>query len=205
VKRSTFQLDIALQSFSSGGMVILKDAIHRENEGDLVIAAQSVTPKAIQFMTQYGGGLICLPMKKSMTKKLDLKLMPRNHLKNHETPFYCAFTESIDAVSGITTGISAFDRAKTISVAIDPITKSNDLRKPGHIFPLQAHEGGLYARKGHTEASIHLCQLCNLIPAAVICEIINANGTMARSNDLEKFSLVHQIPILDIALLCHTL
>jgi 3,4-dihydroxy 2-butanone 4-phosphate synthase/GTP cyclohydrolase II len=185
----------ALEAIRNGRMIIIIDDEDRENEGDLMVAAEKVTPEIINFMSRYGRGLICLPLTKQRVQELHLPLMVGENTSRFET----AFTVSIDAKEGVSTGISAFDRAKTIETAIAPSTQPPDLVRPGHIFPLQAKEGGVLARAGQTEAAVDLARLAGLIPAGVICEIMNEDGTMARLPQLEKFSAAHGIPILTIA------
>ncbi len=185
----------AIQAVKSGKLIILVDDEDRENEGDLMAAAEKITPDIINFMAKHGRGLICLSLTREKLKQLDLPLMVSDNTARFET----AFTVSIDCREGITTGISAFDRAKTILTAIDPNTKPSDLARPGHIFPLQAKEGGVLQRAGQTEASIDVTKLAGLYPAGVICEIMNEDGTMARMPELEEFSQTYDIPILTIA------
>ncbi len=194
-KPKTVSVEKAIQCVKDGQLIIIVDDEDRENEGDLMVAAEKVTPEIINFMTKKGRGLICLPLTKERLKELDLPLM----VTDNTARFGTAFTVSIDAKEGITTGISAHDRAKTIQVAIDPKTKPSDLARPGHIFPLQARDGGVLERAGQTEAAVDLARLAGMIPAGVICEILNEDGTMARMPQLEKFSQEHQIPILTIA------
>lgn len=176
-------------------MIIIVDDEDRENEGDLMVAAEKVTPEIINFMSKHGRGLICLPMTEKRLKDLNLPLMVQDNTARFQT----AFTVSIDAKQGITTGISAHDRAKTILTAIHRKTKANDLARPGHVFPLQARDGGVLERAGQTEASVDIARLAKLIPAAVICEIMNEDGTMARLSQLKRFAQAHDIPILTIA------
>jgi 3,4-dihydroxy 2-butanone 4-phosphate synthase/GTP cyclohydrolase II len=185
----------AIEAVREGRMIIIVDDEDRENEGDLMVAAERVTPEVINFMSRYGRGLICLPLAKERLEELHLPLMVGENTSRFET----AFTVSIDAKDGVTTGISAFDRAKTIQVAIAPATRPTDLVRPGHIFPLQAREGGVLARAGQTEAAVDLARLAGLVPAGVICEIMNEDGTMARLPQLDKFSAAHGIPIMTIA------
>lgn len=173
-----------LQDFRNGRMVVLVDAEDRENEGDLVIPAQMATPDAINFMAKHGRGLICLSLTQARASELQLDFMVRGNGSRNRT----AFTQSIEAADGITTGISAGDRAHTIAVAIDPTKAADDIVSPGHVFPLIAREGGVLIRAGHTEASVDLARLAGLLPAAVICEIMNDNGTMARVPDLLTFA-----------------
>ncbi|MBM3285312.1 MAG: bifunctional 3,4-dihydroxy-2-butanone-4-phosphate synthase/GTP cyclohydrolase II [Candidatus Aminicenantes bacterium] len=191
----TASVEEALEQIKAGSLIIIVDDEDRENEGDLMVAAEKVTPEIINFMTLYGRGLICLPLTGKRLEELDLPLMVRENTSRFET----AFTVSIDARNGVTTGISAHDRARTIQVAIDANSKPSDLVRPGHIFPLQAREGGVLARAGQTEAAVDLARLAGLNPAGVICEIMNEDGTMARMAQLEKFSQKHGIPILTIA------
>jgi 3,4-dihydroxy 2-butanone 4-phosphate synthase/GTP cyclohydrolase II len=192
---SVIPVEKALDAVLSGGLIIIVDDEDRENEGDLMVAAEKITPEIINFMSRYGRGLICLPLTKSRLEELRLPLMVRDNTSRFET----AFTVSIDAKEGISTGISAFDRARTVRVAIDPAARPSDLVRPGHIFPLEAREGGVLARAGQTEAAVDLARLAGLYPAGVICEIMNEDGTMARLPELEKFSREHGIPILTIA------
>lgn len=185
----------AIKTVQSGGVIIIVDDEDRENEGDLMVAAEKVTPQVINFMTKHGRGLICLPLTKERLKELDLPLM----VTDNTAPFRTAFTISIDAKKGVTTGISAYDRAKTVLAAINPKTRPSDLVRPGHIFPLQAKDGGALERAGQTEAAVDMARLAGLKPAGVICEIMNEDGTMARMPQLEEFSQAHNIPILTIA------
>jgi 3,4-dihydroxy 2-butanone 4-phosphate synthase/GTP cyclohydrolase II len=191
----TATVDKALEFVKAGHLIIIVDDEDRENEGDLMVAAVKITPEIINFMTRFGRGLICLPLTGQRLEELRLPLMVRENTSRFET----AFTVSIDAKEGVTTGISAYDRAKTIQAAIDPKTKPSDLVRPGHIFPLQAKEGGVLARAGQTEAAVDLARMAGLIPAGVICEIMNDDGTMARMPQLEEFNARHHIPILTIA------
>jgi 3,4-dihydroxy 2-butanone 4-phosphate synthase/GTP cyclohydrolase II len=184
-----------IQTVKKGRMIIIVDDEDRENEGDLMVAAEKVTPETINFMTKHGRGLICLPLTKERLKELNLPLMVQDNTASFQT----AFTVSIDAKKGITTGISAHDRAKTILTAIHPKTKANDLARPGHIFPLQAKDGGVLERAGQTEASVDITRLARLTPAGVICEIMNEDGTMARLSQLKRFAQIHDIPILTVA------
>jgi 3,4-dihydroxy 2-butanone 4-phosphate synthase/GTP cyclohydrolase II len=184
----------AISELQAGRMVILMDDEDRENEGDLVIAADHITPLAINFMSRFGRGLICLPMAQELVDKLALPMMAHNN----RSPYGTAFTVSIEAATGVTTGISASDRARTIKVAIDPKSGPDDVISPGHIFPLRAHPGGVLKRPGQTEGSIDLMRLAGLSPAAVICEIINEDGTMSRRDDLALFSKQHNIPLVTV-------
>ena len=185
----------AIQQVRAGRLIIIVDDEDRENEGDLMVAAQKVTPAVVNFMSKHGRGLICLPLTRERLEKLQLPPMVADNTARFQT----AFTISIDAKKGVTTGISAYDRAKTILTAIDPKTKPSDLARPGHIFPLQAQGGGVLARAGQTEAAVDLARLAGLRPAGVICEIMNEDGTMARMPQLEAVGREHGIPILTIA------
>jgi 3,4-dihydroxy 2-butanone 4-phosphate synthase/GTP cyclohydrolase II len=180
-----------IEEARNGRMFILVDDEDRENEGDLVIPAQMATPNAINFMAKYGRGLICLTLTPSRIEELGLPLMAGRNLSRHST----AFTVSIEAREGVTTGISAADRARTISVAIDPTKNRSDIVIPGHVFPLMARDGGVLVRAGHTEASVDLARLAGLYPAGVICEIMNDDGTMARMPDLVAFAQRHALKI----------
>jgi 3,4-dihydroxy 2-butanone 4-phosphate synthase/GTP cyclohydrolase II len=175
----------------NGRMFILVDDEDRENEGDLVIPAQMATPDAINFMARHGRGLICLAMSKQRVEQLELGLMSRNNGTRHET----AFTVSIEAREGVTTGISAADRARTISVAIDGTKGKDDIVTPGHVFPLVAKDGGVLVRAGHTEAAVDVARLAGLNPSGVICEIMKDDGTMARLDDLIAFAQLHNLKI----------
>lgn len=175
----------------NGRMFILVDHEDRENEGDLVIPAQMATPEAINFMATYGRGLICLSLPASRIEALGLPLMSPKNSSRHET----AFTLSIEAREGVTTGISAHDRARTISVAIDPTKGPADIATPGHVFPLRARDGGVLVRAGHTEAAVDVSRLAGLNPSGVICEIMNEDGTMARLPDLVAFARRHNLKI----------
>ena len=179
----------------NGRMFILVDDEERENEGDLVIPAQMATPEAVNFMAKFGRGLICLALTRERLQQLDLPMMPRHNTSRHQT----AFTVSIEARDGVTTGISASDRARTVSVAIDPTKGPNDIVCPGHVFPLEAREGGTLVRAGHTEAAVDVARLAGLNPSGVICEIMNEDGTMARMPDLVKFAQFHGLKIGTIA------
>ncbi|MDX1578088.1 MAG: bifunctional 3,4-dihydroxy-2-butanone-4-phosphate synthase/GTP cyclohydrolase II [Gemmatimonadota bacterium] len=188
----------AIQRIREGRLVIVADDEDRENEGDLVCAAELVTPETINFMCTHGRGLICLTLAEEIADRLDLPLMTNGRLSD---PNKTAFTVSIDAQNefGVSTGISAPDRARTILVAVDPATRPDDLVRPGHVFPLRAKAGGVLQRVGQTEASVDLAKLAGLKPAGVICEILNEDGTMARRPDLETFSRTHDIPFITVA------
>jgi len=179
----------------NGRMFILVDDEDRENEGDLVIPAQMATPEAVNFMAKYGRGLICLSLTQSRVDELGLPLMAQDNASRHQT----AFTVSIEARDGVTTGISAADRARTILVAIDPTKGKDDIATPGHIFPLLAREGGVLVRAGHTEAAVDVARLAGLNPSGVICEIMNDDGTMARMPELVAFAQRHGLKLGTIA------
>ncbi|MDO8446857.1 MAG: bifunctional 3,4-dihydroxy-2-butanone-4-phosphate synthase/GTP cyclohydrolase II [Deltaproteobacteria bacterium] len=185
----------AIEDIRNGKMVILVDDEDRENEGDLVMAAELVTPEAINFMAKYGRGLICLTLTEEKADQLQLPLMVREN----SSPFGTAFTVSIEARRGVTTGISAHDRAITIRTAIADEARPEDLVRPGHVFPLRARKGGVLVRVGQTEGSVDLSKLAGLKPAGVICEIMNEDGNMARMPDLERFSEEHNLKIITIA------
>jgi 3,4-dihydroxy 2-butanone 4-phosphate synthase/GTP cyclohydrolase II len=184
-----------IEDIRRGKMVIVVDDEARENEGDLVIAAEFASAAAINFMATYGRGLICVPMQAGRLDELDIPTMP-----NVEgTPFGTGWCVSVDAKHGTTTGISALDRARTVKALLDNRTKADDLIRPGHIFPLRAREGGVLVRSGHTEAAVDLARLGGLYPAGVICEIMNDDGTMARTTELKVFALRHGLKICSIA------
>jgi 3,4-dihydroxy 2-butanone 4-phosphate synthase/GTP cyclohydrolase II len=184
-----------ISDMRDGKMVIMVDDENRENEGDLIMAAERVRPEDINFMARYGRGLICLTLSRERCAQLRLPLMVHETDEHHATNF----TVSIEAAEGITTGISAHDRAKTVQAAVAPNARSKDLRQPGHIFPVMAQPGGVLTRAGHTEAGCDLARLAGLEPAAVIVEILNEDGTMARRPDLEKYSQKHGVRIGTIA------
>src|SRR6187200_176611 len=188
-------IEDAIEEIRRGRMVVVCDDEDRENEGDLVMAAQFATPEAINFMATHGRGLICLALTSQRCDELDLNLMTAKN----EAPLQTAFTVSIEAAEGVTTGISAHDRARTIQVAIDPGSGPGDLRIPGHIFPLKAKQGGVLERTGHTEASVDLARLAGLNPSGVICEIMNDDGTMARVPDLASYCELHGLKMITIA------
>ncbi|PCJ56262.1 MAG: bifunctional 3,4-dihydroxy-2-butanone-4-phosphate synthase/GTP cyclohydrolase II [Candidatus Hydrogenedentota bacterium] len=183
-----------LEDLRQGKMIILVDDEDRENEGDLVVAAEKVTPEAINFMATHGRGLICLTMTGERIDELGLPLMT----DKNETQFGTAFTVSIEARTGVTTGISAHDRARTIQVAVDPESSPKDIVQPGHVFPLRAREGGVLVRSGQTEGSVDLARLAGLNPSGVICEIMSEDGTMARMPELQKFAEKHDIKICSV-------
>src|SRR5271156_999863 len=194
--RVVASIDDAIEDLRAGGMVVIVDDEDRENEGDVVMAAEKITPEAINFMATHARGLICLAITGERVDALEL---------NQLVPLYgslggTAFTVSIDAKGrGVTTGISAYDRCQTILSAIDPCTRPEDLARPGHIFPLRAREGGVLERRGHTEAAVDLAHLGELNPSGVICEILNDDGTMARLPDLIRFCAKHDLKMISVA------
>ncbi|MFQ5696958.1 MAG: bifunctional 3,4-dihydroxy-2-butanone-4-phosphate synthase/GTP cyclohydrolase II [Myxococcota bacterium] len=187
----------AIEDIRAGRMVILVDDEDRENEGDLCMAAEKVTPEAVNFMATHGRGLVCLALTPERARELELPMMVPD--AQNQTPFGTAFTVSIEAREGVTTGISAADRARTVSVAIGSMTRPTDLVRPGHVFPLIAKPGGVLRRSGQTEGSVDLARLAGLKPAGLICEIMNEDGTMARMPDLRAFAQKHGLRILSIA------
>lgn len=191
------RIERAVKAFRNGEFVVVTDDESRENEGDLILAAQMVTPDKIAFMVRYTSGLICLPTTGERLAELDIPMM----VMDNTDAFQTAFTISVDHAHDTTTGISAADRARTIAAFVNPATKPADLRRPGHIFPLRYHEGGVIVRPGHTEASIDLARMAGLYPAGVLCEIVNDDGTMMRGDDLDAFATEHgleQISITDL-------
>jgi 3,4-dihydroxy 2-butanone 4-phosphate synthase/GTP cyclohydrolase II len=189
------KIEEVIEDIRAGKMVILVDDEDRENEGDLCMAAEAVTPEAINFMAKYGRGLICLTLDRSQVKRLNLPMM----VEKNKSPFETGFTVSIEARTGVTTGISAADRARTVQVAADPDARPDDLVSPGHIFPLRARRGGVLERTGQTEGSVDLARLAGMMPSGVICEIMKDDGTMARMPDLEEFAAEHNMKIATIA------
>ena len=185
----------AIDKFRSGGIVIIVDDEERENEGDFAMAAEMVTPEAVNFMARHGRGLICVPMQKVDLDRLELPPM----VNNNTAPLGTAFTVSVDALAGVTTGISAADRARTIKLLADDASHSSEFARPGHVFPLAYHDGGVLVRSGQTEASVDLALLAGQRPAAVICEIMNEDGTMARMPQLETISQKYDLPIVTVA------
>ncbi|MGA8272065.1 MAG: 3,4-dihydroxy-2-butanone-4-phosphate synthase [Candidatus Sulfotelmatobacter sp.] len=185
----------AIEEIRAGRMIVVVDDEDRENEGDLTLAAEKVTPEAINFMAKHGRGLVCLAMTEERLDHLRLGPMTAENTSQYGT----AFCEAIDARTGVTTGISAFDRARTIQVAIDPATKASDLARPGHVFPLRARKGGVLVRAGQTEASVDLARLAGLVPAGIICEIMKDDGNMARVPDLIEFCREHGMKMLTVA------
>ena len=189
------RVELAIEDIRAGRMVILIDDEDRENEGDLTLAADAVTPEKINFMATHGRGLICLSMTEQQIEKLELPMM----VANNQSPYHTAFTVSIEAREGVSTGISAADRAHTIKTAIQPECRPHDLVTPGHIFPLKSRNGGVLVRIGQTEGSVDLARMAGLTPAGVICEIMNEDGTMARLPDLIEFGKKHNIRIVAVA------
>jgi 3,4-dihydroxy 2-butanone 4-phosphate synthase/GTP cyclohydrolase II len=185
----------AVQAIKQGEMVLVVDDADRENEGDLIMAAEAATPEKIGFLVRHTSGVIVMPMLGERLDRLDLPLMVQHNTEKHRT----AFTVSVDAAQGTTTGISAADRATTIRTLIDPQTEPSDLLRPGHIFPLRYREGGVLKRAGHTEAGIDLTRLAGCYPAAVLCEVVNPDGSMARLPQLEAFAAEHDLKLITIA------
>jgi 3,4-dihydroxy 2-butanone 4-phosphate synthase/GTP cyclohydrolase II len=196
-RRSTpfARIEDAIEAIRAGRMIIVVDDEDRENEGDLTIAAQFATPEAVNFMARFGRGLVCLCLTEARCDELELRPMAARN----EATFGTAFTVSVEAREGITTGISAHDRSRTIQVAIDPTKGRNDLVQPGHVFPLRARDGGVLQRTGQTEASVDLARLAGLVPAGVVCEIMNDDGTMARVPQLTKFASRHGLLMITVA------
>lgn len=187
-------IEEAIQDIKEGKLIIVVDDEDRENEGDLLMAAEKVTPEAVNFMAKYGRGLICMPIIEERLRELNINPMVANNTDNHQT----AFTVSIDAIE-TTTGISTIERAHTIKKVLDPNAGDKDFRRPGHIFPLEAKKGGVLKRAGHTEAAVDLAMLSGLHPSGVICEIINEDGTMSRVPELLEFAKIHGLKIITIA------
>ena len=190
-KKTIADIEEIIEEARNGRMFILADDEDRENEGDLIIPAQMSTPETINFMATYGRGLICLSLTPERIEALRLPLMSASNSSRHET----AFTVSIEAKDGVTTGISAHDRARTISTAINPLSGPNEIATPGHVFPLKARKGGVLVRAGHTEAAVDIARLAGLNPSGVICEIMNKDGTMARMPDLVAFAQYHKLKL----------
>jgi len=195
VQTAFCDVETALEEIRAGRMIVVIDDEDRENEGDLTMAAEKITPEAINFMAKYGRGLVCLAMTEERLEYLRLGQMSAENTSNFGT----AFTESVDAKDGVTTGISAYDRSHTIQVAIDPATRPNDLARPGHVFPLRARKGGVLVRAGQTEASVDLARMAGMVPAGVICEIMNDDGTMARVPELTEVCRQHNMKMLTVA------
>jgi 3,4-dihydroxy-2-butanone 4-phosphate synthase len=189
------RVDAALSAFARGEMVIVVDDADRENEGDLIMAAEKVTPAAIGFMVHHTSGLLCVPMLGERLDALDIPLMVPTNTEGMRT----AFTVSVDARRGISTGISAADRATTIGALMDSATRADDLARPGHVFPLRYREGGVLVRRGHTEAAVDMARLSGLAPAGVLAEITNADGSMARRPQLERFAAEHHLELIVVA------
>ncbi|MSQ24086.1 MAG: bifunctional 3,4-dihydroxy-2-butanone-4-phosphate synthase/GTP cyclohydrolase II [Chloroflexi bacterium] len=185
----------AIEDFRQGKFIIIVDDADRENEGDLTIAADHVSAEAINFMATHGRGLVCVPIIGARLDELEIPMM----VQENTSGFGTAFTVAVDARRGVSTGISAADRAETIKALLDPATRPSDLSRPGHVFPLRYKEGGVLRRTGQTEASVDMARLAGLYPAAVICEIMNPDGTMARQADLRQFSLAHGVKIISVA------
>ncbi|HTF43298.1 MAG TPA: 3,4-dihydroxy-2-butanone-4-phosphate synthase [Terriglobales bacterium] len=185
----------AIAEIRAGRMIVVVDDEDRENEGDLTLAAEKVTPEAINFIARFGRGLVCLALTEERLDHLRIGPMTAENTSNYGT----AFCEAIDARDGVTTGISTYDRARTIQVAIDPATRPSDLARPGHVFPLRARKGGVLVRAGQTEASVDLARLAGLVPAGIICEIMKDDGTMARVPDLTEFCQTHGMKMLTVA------
>src|SRR5712692_2428040 len=196
VEESPFAtIEEAIEEIRQGKFVVVVDAPDRENEGDLTIAAQFATPEAVNFMATHARGLICLCLTEERCDELGLRMMT----ERNETPYGTAFTVSIEAREGISTGISAHDRSHTIQVAVDPSRGAADVIQPGHVFPLRARRGGVLERAGQTEAAVDLARLAGLQPAGVVCEIMNEDGTMARLPELERFAALHGLSIISVA------
>ena len=185
----------AIEDIKAGKFVIVVDDEDRENEGDLVMAAEKVTPQAINFMARYGRGLICMPVTGERLDALRIPMMVANNTSKFTTPF----SVSVEAREGTTTGISAADRARTVQVMVDPDSRPEDILMPGHLFPLRAREGGVLVRAGQTEATVDLARMAGLRPAGVLCEIMNEDGTMARMPQLEVFAKKHGLKIISVA------
>lgn len=195
VKPPFCDVESAIEDIRAGKVIVVVDDEDRENEGDITLAAEKVTPEAINFMARYGRGLVCLAMTEERLEHLRIGPMTAENTSQYGT----AFCEAIDAREGVTTGISAFDRARTIRVAIDPATRPSDLARPGHVFPLRAKKGGVLVRAGQTEAAVDLARLAGLVPAGIICEIMKDDGSMARVPDLIEFCRLHGLRMLTVA------
>lgn len=188
-------IEAIIEDIRQGKMVIMLDDENRENEGDIIMAAEKVTPQSINFMIKYARGLVCLPLTKAKCAQLNLPLM----VSDNRSQYHTNFTVSIEAAVGVTTGISAFDRSCTILTAVNTEATVKDIVQPGHIFPIMAHENGVLGRKGHTETAVDLPRLAGLIPAGVLCEILSDDGTMARRPELEIFAEKHGLKIGTVA------
>ncbi|MBH1988697.1 MAG: 3,4-dihydroxy-2-butanone-4-phosphate synthase [Myxococcaceae bacterium] len=189
-------IDSALDALRAGKLILLVDDQDRENEGDLVMAAEKATPESVNFMIQHGSGIVCVTLSIEQAKRLELPLMvPKKSSHSH---FVAAFTHSIEAAHGVTTGVSAADRAQTIRIAANPNSRPADLSRPGHVFPLIARAKGVLERPGHTEGSVDLMKLAGLAPSGVLCELINPDGTMSRMPEMKEFAKKHNLVILSI-------
>lgn len=188
-------IEQALNEFRKGHFIIVADDIERENEGDLIIAAEHITPEKMAFLLKHTSGIVCVAMTEERLNALHLPQMVANNTESHHT----AFTVSVDGVSGVGTGISAQDRVRTIKTLIDENSKPEDLRRPGHVFPLRYRQGGVLKRAGHTEAAVDLARLAGLYPAGVICELVNDDGTTSKTPDLKDFASKYQIPLISVA------
>ncbi|MEI6789924.1 MAG: 3,4-dihydroxy-2-butanone-4-phosphate synthase [Myxococcaceae bacterium] len=189
-------LESALEALRAGKPIILVDDEARENEGDLILSAEKATPESINFMIQHGSGIVCVTLTETQADRLELPLMvPKKSSNSH---FVAAFTVSIEAATGVTTGVSAADRARTIQTAANPNSKPEDLSRPGHVFPLRAQKGGVLVRPGHTEGSVDLMRLAGLTQAGVLCELMNPDGTMSRMPEIIQFAKQHNLVILSI-------
>jgi 3,4-dihydroxy 2-butanone 4-phosphate synthase len=188
------RIEDAISAIASGKMVVVVDDQNRENEGDIVVAADAVTPETIAFMMTHARGLVCIAMEGERLDALDIPLMVPNNTESHKT----AFTVSVDYLKGTTTGISAADRAATVRALVDDRTKPDEFARPGHIFPLRANPRGVLGRPGHTEAAVDLARLAGRIPAGVICEVANDDGTMSRLSELTLFAERHNLPLVTI-------
>ncbi len=188
------KIEDAIAALARGGMIVVVDDESRENEGDIIVASDAVTPEAIAFMMKHARGLICVAIEGERLDALDLPLMVPQNTEYLQT----AFTVSVDYIPGTTTGISAFDRAATVKALMDPATAPKDFARPGHIFPLRAHPRGVRGRPGHTEAAVDLARLAGMSPSGVICEVANDDGTMARLPELVAFAALHQLPLISI-------
>src|SRR4030042_1109472 len=188
-------IEEAIEQIKQGKMIIVVDDADRENEGDLIMAAAQTKPEDVNFITREARGMLCVPITEARARELDLDYMVERNTALHQTPF----TITIDYIHGTTTGISAFDRAKTIQALVDTKTQPKDFAKPGHVFPLIAKDGGVLKRAGHTEAAMDLARLAGLTPVGVLCEIMNEDGTMARAEKLKEFAKKHELKIITIA------
>ena len=186
------RIETAIEALRAGQMVVLVDSQSREHEGDLVFAAEKVTPELVNFMMRFARGVVCVPMQGDDLDRLSVPLMPARNASR----FACQFTVSVDAASGISTGVSAADRARTIEVIANPESVPEDISTPGHVFPIRSHPLGILGRQGHTEGSLALMSLAGLHPCSVICEIVNDDGTMARMDALQAFSLQYDCPLI---------